>query len=146
MRRFVEIGVLLLGLLPLVAEGGRASAAEPGRPNILFLFADDWGRQASIYAEVDGPGEVNDVVRTPHFDRLARERPGVGRLYFDLRAEGHGRLRGCNVDPSGVKTPDPFTLPDLRAGGQGRLWGWNVDPSRVKTPDPFALPRPIYPA
>jgi len=72
MRRFLEIGVLLIGLLPLGAEGGRASGAEPRRPNILFLFADDWGRLASIYAQVDGPGGVNDVVRTPQFDRLAR--------------------------------------------------------------------------
>ena len=72
MRRFLEIGVLLLGLLPLGAVGGQASAAEPERPNILFLFADDWGRQASIYAEADVPGGVNDVMRTPHFDRLAR--------------------------------------------------------------------------
>ena len=55
MRCFPGIGILLLGLLPLGAEGGRASAAEPRRPNILFLFADDWGRQASIYAEVAGP-------------------------------------------------------------------------------------------
>jgi N-sulfoglucosamine sulfohydrolase len=43
------------------------------RPNILFCFADDWGRFASIYSRVDGPGTINDVVRTPNFDRIARE-------------------------------------------------------------------------
>ena len=43
------------------------------RPNILFLFADDWGRHASIYAETDGPGTVNDAIQTPNFDQLARE-------------------------------------------------------------------------
>jgi len=43
------------------------------RPNLLFLFADDWGRHASIYAEVDGPGSVNDAIQTPHFDALARQ-------------------------------------------------------------------------
>lgn len=42
------------------------------RPNILFLFADDWGRYASIYGE-GKPGGINDVVKTPTFDRIARE-------------------------------------------------------------------------
>ncbi|MBM83791.1 MAG: sulfatase [Planctomycetaceae bacterium] len=43
------------------------------RPNILFCFADDWGRQAGIYAKTDGAGSYNDVVRTPNFDRIAGE-------------------------------------------------------------------------
>ena len=48
------------------------SAAEPKRPNILFFFADDWGRYASIYADANGAGGINDVVQTPNFDRIAR--------------------------------------------------------------------------
>ena len=47
-----------------------ASAAE--RPNILFAFADDWGRHASVYARVDGVGSENDVIHTPNFDSLAK--------------------------------------------------------------------------
>ncbi|MBT5927747.1 MAG: sulfatase [Verrucomicrobia bacterium] len=43
------------------------------RPNILFAFADDWGRYASAYADADGPGTMNDVIKTPHFDRIAVE-------------------------------------------------------------------------
>lgn len=50
-----------------------ASAAAAERPNILFVFADDWGRHAGAYAAIDGPGTANDLVRTPHFDRIARE-------------------------------------------------------------------------
>ena len=50
-----------------------ATAAETKRPNILFCFADDWGRFASAYAKIDGPGTINDVIQTPNFDRLARE-------------------------------------------------------------------------
>jgi len=42
------------------------------RPNILFAFADDWGRHASAYAKIDGPGTENDAIRTPNFDALAR--------------------------------------------------------------------------
>ena len=48
------------------------------RPNILFVFADDWGRYASAYSRIDGErlggaGSLNDVVDTPHFDRICRE-------------------------------------------------------------------------
>ena len=48
-------------------------AAETKRPNILFAFADDWGRFASAYAAADGPGTINDFIKTPNFDRVARE-------------------------------------------------------------------------
>ncbi|MCA9164346.1 MAG: sulfatase [Planctomycetales bacterium] len=60
-------GALQFGLLPNASR-----AADTKRPNILFAFADDWGRYASIYAQTDGPGGINDVVRTPNFDRLAQ--------------------------------------------------------------------------
>ena len=59
-----------------VAE--KLPAAEPDagaakRPNIFFAFADDFGRHLSAYAKVDGAGTVNDVIKTPHIDRVARE-------------------------------------------------------------------------
>ncbi|MGE0759217.1 MAG: sulfatase-like hydrolase/transferase, partial [Pirellulaceae bacterium] len=47
--------------------------AAPPRWNILFCFADDWGRYASCYAGLDGRPTLNDVVRTPHIDRVAKE-------------------------------------------------------------------------
>lgn len=68
---------LRLAVLFLLAAGtlanGSATAEEAPRPNILFVFADDWGRYASAYAQVDGPGTINDVLQTPNFDRIARE-------------------------------------------------------------------------
>ena len=48
-----------------------AGAAEQSRPNVLFLFADDWGRYAGAYAKAGGPGGINDVVQTPNFDAIA---------------------------------------------------------------------------
>src|SRR3954471_19540355 len=58
-----------------VCLSGPASlwAADARRPNILFAFADDWGRYAGAYAQLDGPGTINDAARTPNFDRVARE-------------------------------------------------------------------------
>ncbi|MEX2138621.1 MAG: sulfatase [Pirellulales bacterium] len=65
---------LLLGLSFLCLAGlPSLVAAQPKPPNILFAFADDWGRYASAYARLDGPGSINDVIRTPNFDRIARE-------------------------------------------------------------------------
>lgn len=66
MNRFLRL-IFLLGALCSVA-----TAAEQ-RPNILFVFADDWGRYASAYAKLDGPGTLSDAVQTPNFDRVARE-------------------------------------------------------------------------
>ncbi|MBT6661463.1 MAG: sulfatase-like hydrolase/transferase, partial [Verrucomicrobia bacterium] len=55
----------LIVLLPL------AGLAKEKRPNILFAFADDWGKYASAYAKVDGRPGANTVVKTPTFDRIA---------------------------------------------------------------------------
>lgn len=59
-----------------------AAAAE--KPlNILFLFADDWGRYASIYAEHEKFPSPNQVVKTPNIDRIAREGALFRRAYVN---------------------------------------------------------------
>jgi arylsulfatase A-like enzyme len=60
-----------LFLLLMVLAGTTASAAE--RPNILFCFADDWGRYASAYAATDSQPTANSVIKTPNFDRVAQQ-------------------------------------------------------------------------
>ena len=62
MNRLRVMCFALLLAVPAVAD----------KPNILFAFADDWGRHASAYAETDGPGTVNDIIRTPNFDAVAK--------------------------------------------------------------------------
>jgi len=57
----------------LLALGSSLYATDPERPNIVFIFADDWGRCASAYSKLDGTGTFNDVVQTPNFDRVAAE-------------------------------------------------------------------------
>lgn len=59
---------LALFCVPAVFRG-----AEDARLNILFVFADDWGRYASAYAKVDGKPSINDAISTPNVDRVARE-------------------------------------------------------------------------
>ena len=64
-KKLIFIAVTVLGISWSLAKD------EP-RPNILFAFADDWGRHASAYAKTDGAGTENDVVKTPHFDAISR--------------------------------------------------------------------------
>ena len=71
MNHPTRILIFLLALASPLLQG----ATDNQRPNILFAFADDWGRYASAYAHlrVDGPGTVNDVIHTPNADRVARD-------------------------------------------------------------------------
>ncbi len=71
-HRLVAFGIGF-ACLPWLASAADAATPNAGqRPNIVFAFADDWGRYASCYAERE-PGGPADCVATPHFDRIARE-------------------------------------------------------------------------
>jgi N-sulfoglucosamine sulfohydrolase len=50
-----------------------ASTSLPRKPNILFCFADDWGRYASCYSKIEPKASINSVVSTPNIDRIATE-------------------------------------------------------------------------
>ncbi|GIW81580.1 MAG: sulfatase [Gemmatales bacterium] len=50
-----------------------AAASRAERPNILICFADDWGRYASAYRQGKNDATPNAIVKTPNFDRIARE-------------------------------------------------------------------------
>jgi arylsulfatase A-like enzyme len=65
MRRLTRRNFLGMAAAASVALGARPGAAQPERkPNLLFVFADQWRAQALGYA-----GDPN--VKTPHLDRMA---------------------------------------------------------------------------
>ncbi len=69
MPRRVRLWTLLSSFLLLLACGGRPGSALAGpavRPNIVFIFADDWG-----WGDLSCHG--HPYVKTPNIDRLARE-------------------------------------------------------------------------
>jgi len=103
--------LLLVAAYALVA--GPSAAAEP-RPNILFLFADDWGRYAHVYAEIDGLGGINDVVRTPNFDRIAR----TGVLFRNA----HVNAPSCTPCRSALLSGQYFWRTGRGAILQGAVW------------------------
>ena len=72
MRRAILFCLFILSPLTATARADKNNAQAEKKPNILFAFADDWGRQASAYAKLE-PGGISDAIQTPNFDRLARE-------------------------------------------------------------------------
>jgi N-sulfoglucosamine sulfohydrolase len=99
-------------------SGQSLSGSEPKRPNILFLFADDWGRYASIYAEVNGKGSINDVVRTPNFDKAARQ--GV------LFRNAHVNAPSCTPCRSSLLSGQYFWRTGRGAILQGAVWDTSI--------------------
>src|SRR5688572_8600556 len=108
--------LLLIGLAISVARVGAAPAAAP-RWNILFVFADDMGRFAGAYAKMDGKPSVNDVVQTPHFDRLAQD--GVAFRHAFVNAPS------CTPSRSALFSGRYFFNTGLGAILRGAVW----DPS-----------------
>ena len=134
MIRFLAPAWLAISLLALPV-----SAAEPKRPNLLFIFADDWGRFASAYGKLDGPGSPNDVVKTPNFDRIAREGTLVRQAFVSapsctpcrsaLLSGQHfwrtGRaaiLQGAVWDESIPTYPRLLTQAGYHMGKTGKVW------------------------
>ena len=64
MRKVMMLVAAIVMLCAVVGTGMSASAAE--KPNIVYLFADQWRASATGYA-----GDPN--VKTPTLDRLAKE-------------------------------------------------------------------------
>ena len=107
--------LFLLGLLTFTADIRSAPAAAPARPNILFCFADDWGRYASIYANLETRPSINEVVKTPVIDRIAqggRAVPQRVRHRAELHAVPQFAVVGTVFLPHGPRR-------DFAGGGLG---------------------------
>lgn len=73
MRRFQTHPFRFLFAVVLLATGiaSAADPAAPRRPNVVFAFADDYGRYASAYGTHDVRPSVNRLIRTPNIDAVA---------------------------------------------------------------------------
>jgi len=109
-RRY-QIG---LGLSTFILGAAASAAPRADRPNILFAFADDWGRQASAYASIDGPGTINDIVSTPHFDRVAAR----GVLFRNASVNAPS----CTPCRSSILSGQHFWRTERAAILQGAVW------------------------
>ena len=91
-----------------------ATAAAAKRPNVLFFFADDMGRYGSLYQHLDGKGTVNDLIKTPNIDRIARE--GV------LFKNAHVCAPSCTPCRSSLLSGQYFWRTGRAAILQGAVW------------------------
>lgn len=139
------LAVLLGAALVPSAECGQDPTAErTARPNILFCIADDWG-----WPHAGALGD--EVVRTPHFDRLAREGVLFTHAFVSspsctpsrnaiLTGQHFWRL-GAGANLWSTFSPEHEVFPLLLAAagyhvghwrkswGPGRLEGWDVPPA-----------------
>ena len=84
------------------------------KPNIVFAFADDWGRYAHAYARHEGPGCLNELIETPHFDSIADE----GALFLNAIVPAPS----CTPCRSSVLSGQYFWQTGLGAILVGAVW------------------------
>ena len=92
--------------------------ADSKKPNILFAFADDWGRHASVYAEMDGPGTVNDVFKTTNFDLIAKSGVLFNNAYVNAPS--------CTPCRSSILSGQHFWRTGRGAILQGAVWDESI--------------------
>ena len=61
----------VVGVLWFVLVGFSSLQADDQRPNILFAFADDWGKYAGCYARTAGPDSLQALVKNSTIDSIA---------------------------------------------------------------------------
>jgi arylsulfatase A-like enzyme len=132
---------LLAGLL---AWGSLAAGAEQVRPNILLFIADNWGRHASAYG--------TEVLRTPNFDRVAREGVLFNRAFCPvpsctptrsamLTGQAPHRLAHAanlwsQLDQAHAVYPDLLEAAGYVVGHRGKGWGPGLDAPGGRTRNP----------
>lgn len=88
------------------------------RPNILFAFADDWGRYASAYRDQPGESTIHELIETPNFDRIAEE----GTLFLNA----HVPAPSCTPCRSSILTGRYFWQTGMGAILQGARWDESI--------------------
>ena len=88
------------------------------RPNIVFAFADDWGRYASAYRNQHGEGTIHELIETPNFDRIAEE----GALFLNA----HVPAPSCTPCRSSILSGRYFWQTGLGAILAGARWDESI--------------------
>lgn len=90
------------------------STMDRHRPNLLFAFADDFGRYASCYRSLPGASPLCALVETPAIDRVAREGALVTQALVPAPS--------CTPCRSAVLSGRSFWRCGLGAILQGAIW------------------------
>jgi len=88
------------------------------QPNILFAFADDWGKYASCYAEQNENDAWQKIISTPNIDRIAKE--GV------LFKNAFVNAPSCTPSRSAILSGKYFYQTGQGAILQGAVWDSSI--------------------
>ncbi|QEL14184.1 sulfatase [Limnoglobus roseus] len=147
---------ILFALVSAILVGTSARAADPPRPNVLFVIADDLNCDLGCYG--------HKVVKSPNIDRLAAGGVRFDRAYVQYTVCNPSRssfLTGLRPTTTRVldnathvrKTlPDVVTLPELfrkngyEAVGLGKVFhrGLSPDDTKKEMDDPKSFDRVFY--
>lgn len=119
MNRIVNRALTLLSLLQAgeVLFGDPARAAEPARPNIIYILADDLG-----YGDVKALN-LESKIRTPNLDRLA----AAGMVFTDA----HSSSAVCTPTRYGLLTGRYNWRSRLKSGVLGGMSPPLIEPGRL---------------
>ena len=98
---------LVVGLSAVAAGLDRLDAAEPAKPNIVFIYADDWG-----WGDLSCHGST--WVKTPNLDRLFSE--GIDFQQFNVMSPVCSASRTALMTgryPARYSVHQHFASPDL---------------------------------
>lgn len=107
--------IVLLLILGTATEAEKVAAAD--RPNIVMAFADDWGKYASAYGNLE-PGGINDHVSTPNFDAVA----GDGLLF----TRAFVSAPSCTPCRSSLLSGQHFWRCNRASILQGAIWDMSI--------------------
>ncbi|MCA9130395.1 MAG: sulfatase [Planctomycetales bacterium] len=105
-----------------------AIAAVDSRPNVLFFFVDDWGRDAGVYADANRPS-LSDVIATPNIDRIAREGVVFNNAFVPVSS--------CGPCRASLTTGRYFWNCGSGAFLNGRASDWKNNPNPFKSMTKF---------
>lgn len=143
--RILITTLLAIGVFTLLTASISAAETKPSRPNVLILMADNWAwPHASVYGD--------PVVKTPTFDRLAREGMLFQRAYCSVpscaparavfltgqaahRLEDAANLHGLFPAKYAV-FPELLEKAGYRVGHSGKGWGPGRIPESGRTRNP----------
>ncbi len=90
----------------------------PEKPNILFAFADDWGKYASCYSKVENSPAWQSILKTPNVDRIANEGILFNNAYVNAPS--------CTPCRSSLLSGQYFYRTGRGAILQGAVWDENI--------------------
>ena len=108
----------VVGILWFVMVGFSSLQADDKRPNILFAFADDWGKYAGCYARTAGPDSLQDLVKTPTIDSIANHGTIFNHAFVTAPS--------CTPYRSSLLSGQYFYRTGRGAILQGAVWDFNI--------------------